>query len=47
VKYKHGELIYKKANYPKKMLTIDQKHVRGPLFYPEKIVAEIEKLLMK
>lgn len=47
VKYKHGELIFKKANYPKTMLTIDQKHVRGPLFYSEKIVAEIEKLLME
>lgn len=47
IPYKHGERIYKKANEPKTMLTIDQQHIRGPLFYPEKIVGEMKKLISK
>lgn len=47
VRYKHGERIYKNANEPKTFLTIDQQHIRGPLFYPEKIVREMQKLITK
>ena len=45
VKYKHGKRIFNKANEPKTFLTIDQKHIRGPLFYPQEIVSEMKKLL--
>lgn len=47
VKYDHGERIYKKANEPKTMMTIDKQHIRGPLFYPKEIVNEMKKLLFK
>lgn len=45
IPYKHGERLFKKANEPKAMLTIDKQHIRGPLFYPEKIIGEMKKLV--
>ncbi|MBL4862167.1 MAG: alpha/beta fold hydrolase [Crocinitomicaceae bacterium] len=41
----HGEALYAAATEPKDFYVIDQKHILGPLYYADSIVARIENLI--
>lgn len=44
VNYKLGKNLFDKANEPKSHYVIDCKHIRGPLYYADSIVARIHKM---
>ena len=45
IPYSHGERLYELATEPKSLYTIDQRHIRGPLFYADSIVAKIKQMV--
>jgi len=45
VPYKNGETLFNAATAPKSLFTIDQQHVRGPLFYGDSIMKLMEKMI--
>lgn len=45
IPYEHGERLYELANEPKELYTIDQQHIRGPLFYADSIVSKMERMV--
>lgn len=47
IPYYHSEILYQAASEPKRLLTIDKGHIRGPLFYADSITEEIEKIRRK
>lgn len=45
IPYKQGVRLYERANSPKSLYTIDQAHVRGPIYYPDSICARILRMV--
>lgn len=45
IPYIQGERLYELANEPKELYTIDQKHIRGPLFYADSITAKMARMV--
>ena len=45
IQYSHGETLYDAATEPKTLYTIDQRHIRGPLFYADSIVKLMENMI--
>lgn len=47
IPYEHGLRLYELANEPKELYTIDQQHIRGPLFYGDSITAKMARMVGK
>lgn len=45
IPYEQGERLFELANEPKEFYTIDQKHIRGPLFYADSITAKMARMV--
>ncbi len=45
IPYEHGIELFEAATTPKSLYTIDQRHIRGPLYYPDSIVARMESMI--
>lgn len=45
IPFDQGERLYELANEPKEFYVIDQKHIRGPLFYADSITAKMARMV--
>jgi alpha-beta hydrolase superfamily lysophospholipase len=45
IPYSHGERLLEVANEPKELYTIKEKHIRGPIYYADSIVAKMKRLV--
>ncbi len=45
IPYSHGERLLEVANEPKELYTIKKKHIRGPIYYADEIVAKMKKMV--
>lgn len=45
IPYEQGKRLYELANEPKELYTIDQRHIRGPLFYADSITAKMARMV--
>jgi alpha-beta hydrolase superfamily lysophospholipase len=45
IPYSHGERLYEVANEPKELYTIKEKHIRGPIYYADSLVAKMKRLV--
>ena len=47
IPFDQGERLFDLANEPKEFYVIDQKHIRGPLFYADSITAKMARMVGK